>query len=344
MHEHSRTRRRALQLGLGTALGSSLGGPLASAAFAQSGASAADWPNRLVTLVVGFPPGGQTDFAGRVAMAGMQAHLGQTVIIDNRGGANGNLATDHMNKVVPDGYRLLVGNGGNMTLNPYTYRTPVADPQKLTPIGVLLQSSMILVVPTTLPVRTLAEFRDWVKAQDAAGKTVDYASSGAGSMTQATMELFRNELGKPRMNHVPYKGSGQATTDLIAGRVSAMFDGSSVVAPFIRSGQMRPLMVTGAKRVPAFPDIPTAVELGHKDFQLTAFIGLYGPPGLHPDIVRKANAALNAAMKDPAVQKVILDRGDEPGGGTPEQLAELTRHYSKLWGEVVKANGDIRAE
>jgi tripartite-type tricarboxylate transporter receptor subunit TctC len=116
-----------------------------------------------------------------------------------------------------------------------------------------------------------------------------------------------------------------------------------VVAPFIKSGQLRPLMATGAKRVPAFPDVPTAAEAGLKDFELISFIGLYGPPGLPADIVQKTNAAMNAALGDATIRKGIIDRGDEPGGGTPEQLAQLTRDYYKRYGDIVKAN-DIRAE
>jgi tripartite-type tricarboxylate transporter receptor subunit TctC len=157
------------------------------------------------------------------------------------------------------------------------------------------------------------------------------------------MELLRERLGNPKMNHVPYKGSSPAMTDLIAGRLDAMFDATSVIAPFIKSGQLRPLLVTSDKRVPAFPDVPTAAEAGLKDFTIVSFIGLYGPPGLSADIVKKANTALNTALKDPTVTKSILDRGDEPGGGTPEQLATLTRDHFKTWGDVVKANG-IKAD
>jgi tripartite-type tricarboxylate transporter receptor subunit TctC len=237
-----------------------------------------------------------------------------------------------------------VGNGSNMVLNPHTYRnTPVADPLKLTPIGLLLTSSLMLVVPASLPVKNLEEFIAWVKAQDKQGKTVDYASGGPGSLVQTAMELFRERIGKPKMSHVPYKGSSPAMTDLIAGRIPAMFDASSVVAPFLKSGQLKALVSTGAKRVPAFPDVPTASEKGIKDFQVISFIGLYGPGGLNADIVKKVNTAMNSALKDPNVQKTIADRGDEAGGGTPEQLGQLTRDYYKLLGEVVKAN-DIRAE
>jgi len=329
------SRRGALQLGLG-GIGAGL---LPGFALAQGA-----WPAKPITLVVGYPPGGQTDFAGRILTAGMQTNLGQSVVIDNKAGVNGNIATDFISKAAPDGYRLLVGNGSNMVLNPHTYRnTPVADPLKMTPIGLLLTSSLMLVVPASLPVKDLNEFIAWVKAQDKEGKTVDYASGGPGSLVQTAMELFRERIGKPKMSHVPYKGSSPAMTDLIAGRVPAMFDASSVVAPFLKSGQLKALMATGPKRVPAFPNVPTAAEQGIKDFQVISFIGLYGPPGLHADIVKKVNAAMNTALKDPNVQKTISERGDDAGGGTPEQLAALTRDYYKLLGDVVKAN-DIRAE
>ena len=154
-----------------------------------------------------------------------------------------------------------------------------------------------------------------------------------------TMELFRERIGKPKMSHVPYKGSGPAMTDLVAGRIPCMFDAASVVAPFVKSGQLKALMATGPKRIPAFPEVPTATERGIKDFQVISFIGMYGPPGLPADIVKKVNTATNAALQDPKVQKTIADRGDEPGGGTPEELGAMTRDNYKLLGEVVKKNG-----
>ena len=329
------SRRGALQLGLG-ALGA---GMLPGGAAAQGA-----WPSRALTLTVGYSPGGQTDFAGRVLTAGMQTSLGQPVVIDNKPGVNGNIATDYIQKSPPDGYKLLVGNGSNMTLNPHTYRnTAMADPLKLTPIGLLLTSPLVLVVPPSLPVKNVAEFIAYIKAEDKAGKAVDYGSGGPGSLVQTAMELFRERIGKPKMSHVPYKGSSPAMVDLMAGRIPAMFDATSVVAPFVTSGKLKPLMITSAKRSPAFPNVPTATESGIKDFEIISFIGLYGPPGLPADIVTKINTAMNAAFKDPNVQKTIADRGDDPGGGTPEQLAKLTRDYFKVWGEVVKAN-DIRAE
>ncbi len=303
----------------------------------------APWPSRPVTLLVGFPPGGQTDFAGRVLLGSLQGALGQPVVIDNKAGVNGNLAAADVMKASADGHRLLVGNG-SMTIAVHVYTTlGIVDPRQLTPIGVMLQSALVLAVPASSPIKTYAEFAELVKAKSRNGQGIDYGTGGVGALPHVTMELLRERLGNPKMNHVPYKGSSPAMTDLIAGRLDAMFDATSVIAPFIKSGQLRPLLVTSDKRVPAFPNVPTAAEAGLKDFNIISFIGLYGPPGLAADIVTKANTALNTALKDPTVTKSILDRGDEPGGSTPEQLGALTRNQHKTWGDVVKAN-NIRAD
>jgi tripartite-type tricarboxylate transporter receptor subunit TctC len=311
---------------------------LAPAAFAQ-----AAWPSKPVTLVVGFPPGGQTDFAGRVMLSALQTALAQPVVIDNKAGVNGNIAASDVMKTPADGQRLLVGNG-SMTIAVHVQAIPgMVDPRQLTPIGVMLQSALVLAVPASSPIKTYADFVEHVRARSKDGKGIDYGTGGIGALPHVTMELLRDRLGEPRMNHVPYRGSGPALTDLIAGRLDAMFDATSVIAPFIKSGQLRPLLVTSDKRVPAFPDVPTAAEVGVKDFNIISFIGLFGPPGLPSEIVTKANVALNTALKDPAVTKGILDRGDEPGGGSPEQLGALTRAHHKTWGDVVKAN-NIRAE
>lgn len=315
---------------------------LAAIAAPPAWAQAA-WPTKPVTLVVGFPPGGQTDFAARVLQGAMGSALRQPLIIDNKAGVNGNLASVDVMKAAPDGAKLLVGNG-SMTIAAHVYTTlGIVDPRQLTPVGVMLQSALVLAVPASSPVKTYAQFVELVQAKNKSGNGIDYGTGGIGALPHVTMELLRERLGNPKMNHVPYKGSSPAMTDLIAGRLDAMFDATSVIAPFIKSGQLRALLVTSDKRVPAFPDVPTAAEAGLKDFNVISFIGLYGPPGLPADIVKKANAALNAALKDPAVIKGIVDRGDEPGGSTPEQLGALTRDQYKTWGGVVKAN-NIRAD
>jgi tripartite-type tricarboxylate transporter receptor subunit TctC len=331
MKEVQQPLRRSALLSSLAAIG--LGPFAAAAAWAQT-----DWPTKPVMLLVGFPPGGQTDFAGRVLMNGLQTALGQPVVIDNKAGVNGNLAAVDVLKAPPDGTKLLVGNG-SMTITQHVYtKLGMIDPRQLTPIGVMLQSSLVLAVPATSPIKTYAQFVEDAKAKAKAGKGMDYGTGGAGSLVHVTMELLRERMGGPAMNHVPYKGSSPAMIDLMAGRLDAMFDATSVVAPFIKDGKLRPILVTGEKREALFPDVPTTTEAGIKDFVIISFIGLYGPPGLPAAIVSKANAALNTALKDPVAIKGFVDRGDQPGGGTPEQLGALTRTHYQMWGAVVKAN------
>lgn len=312
-------------------------------AILPSARAQAAWPERAVSLLVGFPPGGQTDFAGRVVTDKMQASLGKPVVIENKAGVNGNIAAQEVLRAKADGYRLLVGNGA-MTIMPHVYTAaPMVDPRKLTPIGILLQSALVLCVPATSTVKTFDDFVALAKKRDAEGQGIDYGTGGVGSLTQVTMELLRERLGVRKMNHVPYKGSSAAMIDLVAGRIDAMFDAASVVAPFLKAGQLRGVLATGPKRIPAFADIPTAAEAGVKDFEVISFIGLFGPPALPAEVVTKANGAMNTALGDATVIKNITDRGDEPGGGTPQDLAKMTEDQYKLWGEVARAN-NIKAD
>lgn len=318
--------RRAALAGAGAALA------LPHGAGAQQA-----WPTaRPVTVVVAYPPGGQTDFAARVAAPGMQAALGQTVLIDNRAGAGGNVGGDFAMRARPDGYTLIAANSAAQTINPHTFPVMPFDPLRLTPIGLLLQSALVLCVHPSLPIRNVAEFTAWVKAQRGGA---NYATSSVGSLTHVTMELFRARIGNPDMEAVSYRGSGPMIQDLITNRLPAAFDASSVLATYIKAGQLRAIMVTSEQRVPAFPDVPTAAESGIPDFVVTAWIGLMGPPGLPADIVTKANAALNTAMADADTRRKITDLGDEPGGGDAASLEARMRREHALWGEVVKKAG-----
>jgi tripartite-type tricarboxylate transporter receptor subunit TctC len=324
------TRRTTLALG---AAG------LAAPAIAQA-QSSAPWPSRPVTLVVGFPPGGQTDFAARVLQNGLQQALGQPVVIDNRGGAGGNLGTEAVLRARPDGYTLLVGNANPLVINPHTMPSMRFNPLELEPIAMMLTSGLIFCQHPSVPAKTVQEFASWAKSKKA---DVDYGSASSGSLSHVAMELFRAKIGSPEMTHVPYRGSGPAMQDFIAGRFQIMCDGASVVAPFLQSNQLRGLMATTAQRIPAFPDIPTAAESGIQDFVVLAWIGMFAPKGTPREIIQKANAAVNQACQDPSIRQNIISRGDEPGGGTPEELGEIMRRDHARWGEVVKAN-NIRAE
>ncbi|WP_426959469.1 Bug family tripartite tricarboxylate transporter substrate binding protein [Muricoccus radiodurans] len=325
-------------LGRRTAIGAGLG---AAAALATPHLALAQaWPTRPITLVVGFPPGGQTDFAARIIQNGMAAALGQPVVVENRGGAGGNLGTEAVLRARPDGYTLLAGNSSPMAINPHTFPGMTINPLELTPIGLALQSSLLLCVHPSVQATNVQEFAAWIRQQR---RGADYGVPAAGSLSHCAMELFRQRVGNPPMEMIPYRGSGPAMQDFIAGRFSAMFDGASVVAPFVRAGQVKGLLVTGEHRAPAFPDIPTATEQGLQDFAFVAWVGLYGPRGLPEEIVTRVNAALNTALQDATVKERITSQGDEPGGGTPQSFGETTRRDHARWGEVVRA-ANIKAE
>ncbi|MFC0386924.1 Bug family tripartite tricarboxylate transporter substrate binding protein [Muricoccus vinaceus] len=316
------TRRAAIGAGMGLAL------PYGARAQAP-------WPTRPITLVVGFPPGGQTDFAARMVQPGLGTALGQTVVIENRGGAGGNLGTEAVMRARPDGYTLLAGNSSPMAINPHTFSNMAVNPLDMVPIGLSLQSSMVLCVHPSVPANNVQEFAAWAKAQR---NGVNYGTPAAGSLSHCAMELFRTRIGNPAMENVPYRGSGPAIQDFIANRFSAMFDGASVVAPFVKSGQLRAILVTGANRSSAFPDVATSAEQGLSNFTFTAWIGLFAPRGTPDDIVRKVYAAQNTALQDATLRERVTSQGDEPGSGTTEEFAAMVRRDHALWGEVVRAN------
>jgi tripartite-type tricarboxylate transporter receptor subunit TctC len=308
---------------------------LAAPAVARAQGAPTPWPSRPVNLVVGFPPGGQTDFAARVVQPGLTAALGQPVVIDNRAGVGGNLATEYVARARADGYTLLAGNSSPMTINPHIYANMAVNPLDLVPIGLALQSSLLLCVHPSVPATDLTTLTAWLKAQP---KGADYGSASAGSLSHCAMELLRSRLGNVAMEHIPYRGSGPAMQDFIAGRFSLMFDGASVVAPFVKAGQLRAILATGERRSPAFPDVPTSAEAGLKDFTFTAWIGIFGPRGLPPEITTRAQAALETALRDEATRARMTNQGDEPGSGTPEEFAALVRRDHARWGQVVKDN------
>jgi tripartite-type tricarboxylate transporter receptor subunit TctC len=302
-------------------------------------AQGAQWPTKPVSLLVGYPPGGLTDAGARFISRGMATTLAQPVVIDNKPGAGGNIAAAEVQRA-NDPYKFLVANT-SFTINPHTYSTPSPVPTEFTPIGLILESQLVLVVNPASPAKNLAGFVAWVKAEGEKG--FSYASSGNGGNTHLAMEYFRERAGLPKMSQVPYRGSAPAIQDVVGNQVPCMMDAASLLIPFIASGKLRPILVTGSARLPALPDVPTATELGIKDFVVTVFVGLYGPPKLPADVVAKANAAMNAAIADPAVTSQITKNGDMVGGGTPERLGTLTRDNYKLWGDVAKRN-NIRAE
>jgi tripartite-type tricarboxylate transporter receptor subunit TctC len=301
----------------------------------MANAQGAPWPTKAVSLLVGYPPGGLTDAGARHISAGMGKALGQTMIIENKAGASGNIAAVEVERSA-DAYKLLVANT-SFTINPHTFASPSPNPTAFTPIGLILESQLVLCVNSAAPVKNFTEFVAWVKSE-AAKSGFTFASSGNGGNTHLAMEYLRERAGLAAMNHVPYKGSAPAIQDVLGNQVPCLIDAASLLIPHISTGKMRPLLVTGSARLPALPDVPTAAELGIKNYIVTVFVGLWGPPKLPGDIVRSANTALNAALSDPAVSGLITKNGDMVGGGTPERLDTLTRENYKLWGEVARRN------
>ena len=295
----------------------------------------AAWPSRQVSLVVGYPPGGLTDAGARFVSTGLARALGQPFVVENKPGASGNLASSEVLRL-NDNHKMLVANT-SFTINPHTFATPSANPLDFTPIGLILESQLVLCVNPAAPARDLEQFRAWVQAETRAGG-FSYASAGSGGNTHLAMEHFRERAGLPEMNQVPYKGSAPAIQDVVGNQAPCIMDAASLLIPFIQTGKLRPILVTGATRLPALPDVPTGMELGLKDFVVTVFVGLWGRPKLDPDIVLKTNAALNVAIGAPTVSAAITKNGDMVGGGSPERLDRLTRSNYQLWGDIAKKN------
>lgn len=315
------------------------GAAMGTLGISRAKAQGAAWPARTVNLVVGYPPGGLTDVGARFISTGMAKVLGQPVVVENKPGASGNVAASEVLRT-PDGYKLLVANP-SLTINPHTFPGPSPDPTKFTPIGLILESQYILCVHPSVPVKDLGEFVSWVKRENQTG--FSYATAGSGGNTHLAMELLRERLDLPQISAVPYKGSAPAIQDVVGNQVPCILDASSLLIPFIATGKLRPILVTGHERHPALPEVPTAKELGVKDYVMSAFIGLWGPPNMPAEAVHKANAAMNEALSDPALRATITKNGDTVAGGSPERLGKITNDNYKIWGEVAKRN-NIRSE
>lgn len=303
---------------------------LAPSAFAASA-----WPSRPISFVVGFPPGGLTDAGARFLSTGIGNSLGQPAIVETKSGASGNLAVVELLRA-NDNHKMLVANT-SVTINPHTFPTPVPSPLDFTPIGLIFESSLVLCVNPAAPVKNFDQFKAWVQSESKAGG-FNYAAADNGGITHLAMEHLRERAGLAPMGHVAYKGSGPAIQDVIGNQVPCVMDGASLLIPFVTSGRLRPILVTSAARLPALPDVPTAPELGLKDFAVSSFVGLWGRPRLDPDIVGRMNTALNAAVGSPAIASAITKNGDLVGGGSPERLAKLTEHNFNLWGDIAKRN------
>ena len=309
---------------------------VALCALAASMSFAAEsYPAKPVRFIVPFPPGGGTDGLARVLGAKLSEFWGQQVIIDNRGGAQGNIGTSVGAKAAPDGYTITLGHQGALTINPHLYSNPGYDSLRdFAPVTKATEMAFILVVHPSLPAKTMKELETLAKRNP--GK-LTFASTSAGP--QMAGELFRLTT-KTDMVHVPYKGGGPAVIDLLAGHVTIMFSNPTATVPHVQAGKLRALGVMDTKRNPALPNVPTALESGYQD--LSSVIEWYGivvPAATPREIVARLNSDVHRALKSPDVLKRVTGLGQTPSAGTPEEFAELMRKEHERWGRVVKASG-----
>jgi tripartite-type tricarboxylate transporter receptor subunit TctC len=312
----------------------------ALAAFATGARAQETYPARNVTLVVPYTPGTGADILARILGPKLAERWKVAVITDNRAGATGNIGTDHVAKSAADGYTLLctaTSFGTNPALS--GKKLPFDPVKDFAPVALLATSAVSLVVNAQLPAKSVREFVDLVKKQP--GKLY-YSSPGNGGPQHLTMELFKQETGTDIV-HVPYKGSGGAIADLVAGHVQAMVISLQTAAPYVQGGKLRMLAVMSGERSPAFPDVPTMKELGLGDLEVYTWYGVFAPAGTPAPAIAKINAELNALLRQPEVRALLEKQGMNPAGGPPERFGALVKTELARWSRVVKAAG-IKAD
>lgn len=311
-------------------------------AFGFSGAAYAAYPDKPIKLIVPYPPGGATDVIGRIIAKNLSDLLGQQVVVDNRGGAGGNIGAEAVAKSTPDGYTLLMGavtsHSTMATLEKGKLRYDIL--KDLTPIMIVGSVPLVLVVNPNVPVRTLKGLVDFAKANP---DKLNYASSGAGAPQRMAAEIFQREAGV-KITHIPYKGSGPAMTDLVAGQVNMMVETVPAALPFINAGQLRPLAVTTAKRISMLPDVPTTAESGMPGLEVSSTFGVLAPAGTPTPILDQLNTAIAKLLVNPEVKEAFLKQGVYSAAPTkPKQAAVLLAAEVKRWEKVIK-EADIKAE
>lgn len=304
-----------------------LAGP---SAFAQS-----SYPDKPIRLVVPFLAGGTTDIVARSLAVEMSKSLGQQVVIDNRPGAGGNIGAEIVHKSPPDGYTLLMCTVGTHAINQSLYSKMPFDPAKDTPVSLAATVPNVLVVPANFPANNVKELIALLKAKP--GK-YNYASSGNGTSIHLSGELFKSLTGT-FITHIPYRGSSQAETDLMAGQVDMMWDNLPAAIANIKAGKLKALAVTTATRTPALPDVPTLAEAGVPGFEASSWFGVTAPPGTPRPIVDKLYQSITKALATPEVKARLESQGAVPVGSSPDDFAKFIASESAKWAKVVKASG-----
>ena len=299
-------------------------------------AHAQTYPTKPIRLVVPFPPGGATDILARDVAQKLTEAWGQSVIVDNRPGAGGNIGSELVAKSAPDGYTLEMGTVGTHAINASLYaKMPYDHVKDFTPVILVAGVPNVLVVNPAVPANSVAELVAYAKANP--GK-LNFASSGNGTSIHLSGELFKVMAGV-QITHIPYKGSAQALQDLLAGQVQLMFDNLPPSLPQIKAGKLRALAVTSATRAPALPDVPTLAESGLPGFEASSWFGILAPAGTPAPIVAKLNAEIAKYLATPEAKEKLLKQGANPAGGTPEDFAKHIAAETAKWAKVVKDSG-----
>ena len=307
-----------------------------AAVLATSGVQAQTaFPSKPITMIVPFPPGGPTDLVARVIAQKMSESMGQPVVVDNRGGANGNLGAMLAVKAPADGYTLLY-NTSSITLSPALYKSMSYDVQRdLAPVALTAVVPLALVVPTSVPANTVKEFIAYAKANP--GK-LSYGSAGNGNVTHLGAFQFVQANGIDAV-HIPYKGSAPADVDLVGGQIQFMTDTVNSVMPFVRDNRLKMLAVTTSKRMSLFPDVPTLAETGMPGFEVGAWQGVMVPANTPARIIQQLNSEVMKALQSPEVRQKLALQGAEPLGSTPQAYGEYVQKELLRWAKVVKQTG-----
>ncbi len=298
----------------------------------MAGAFAQAWPNKPVKIIVNFPPGGAADQMARVVGQPLQEALGQPVVIENRGGAGGNLGGDAVAKATPDGYTLLMSSGGMVSVNPFIYPKMSFDPAKdLVPVAAAARVLLFLVTKPEFPAKDAKEFLAYLKANP--GK-LSFGSPGNGSSPHLAAEMMKSQAGVYAI-HVPYRGAAPALNDLLAGQVDFLFD-PGVAIPHIKAGKLKLLAVGSPNRSPLFPDVPTLDELGLKGFDADTLFGFYAPAGTPSDVIARLNREINRTLTLPGPRERILALGGVPAVMTPAQFHDKAMEDTKRFGQIIR--------
>lgn len=319
----SRTRR--------TLIAGALGAAVTPLSFAQSA-----WPSQPLKIIVPFPAGGPTDFAARLIADKLTKSLGQPVVIDNRGGAAGMLGTTALAQAKGDGYTIgLIGNG-LVTLTPFVRKDVAFDPLRdLIPLSKAVDIPLLVVANPSVPAKDMKEFIRYAKANPG---RLSYGSDGQASLTHLTMEMFKLQQ-RLYLAHIPYRGTAQLTNDLLANTIQLSMSGIAGPLPHVKAGKLTALAVTSAKRAAALPDVPTMIELGMKDFDVTTWFSFFAPAGVPAPNAARLNEHLNLALKDAEVINKLRGSGMEAAPTSQAELDKIVRHYIAQWQSVIKSAG-----